>query len=148
MAKVTEYQDRQTSRDRQAHLLVGTPDGNLHEFIGRSIEGVLHAYRKDYTRNGKWSYSDWLITTSDDTFTWSFHECWNTGRVFPFQSWREAYLKAKQFLPLLKEESFHEFVRENYPETSARFDEAEEVLKQFGAYLTPEQIEALIGKLK
>ncbi len=120
------------SRGRQPKACLVTADGNVHSFTGGSISGVCRSDITGYTKNGKWSNSDYAILHADTTVFVSWSQNWGTGQSWPQLSWKAGWAWLAEKASALTEEGFEKFIRACYPTTAKRWDEQKASESEFG----------------
>jgi hypothetical protein len=133
----SKWNDGIGSRDRAPVAVLVTADGQPHRFTGKSIPGVCQSTQTDFTKNGKWSNSDFEILHHDTTAFVSWRQDWDTGKTWPQASWDEAYRFLATQAPALKPGLFDSFVRQHWPKTAARFDEVASAEVEFNKHVQP-----------
>lgn len=139
----TIWNDKIGPRDRKPRCVIVTADGRIFKFVGDSIPGVCRADMIGFEKAGKWSNATYEITHAETTFVVSWMDDWETGRPFPQRTWEEGYFWLAERAPTLTRENFEAFIREYFPKTAARWDEARKAEEEFGFAATPEEIAAI-----
>lgn len=139
----TLWNDKMGHRNRQARCVLVTKDGRVHMFTGQSIPGVCHSFEVAYQKKGKWSNSTWEITHDATTAVVQWMDDWGTGRAFPQPTWEAGYFWMAEQAPLLTRDGFEAFIREYFPKTAERWDEARRAEAEFGFAATPEEVAAI-----
>lgn len=76
-----EWSDRQGSRDRQAWLLLVSPDGVVRVFAGESIPGIVAVVGSDYEKAGKWSHTTFRLELAPGVRAVPGRDGWETGTL-------------------------------------------------------------------
>ena len=129
--KKVNWNNELGSSSRKAVALIVSPTGEIFPFKGETIPNVCHAQDLGYVKNGKWSYSRYLVTLPDGTDFVAFHEDFNTGLVWPQTSWTEALQWLQSRAPQVTREEFEKYIRKNFTKTTARFDEQQRAEELF-----------------
>lgn len=141
------WNDRQGNRDRRALSVLVTEDGNVHQFTGMSIPGVCQAADLGFTKNGKWSYTEFEVLHRDSTSFVSWMEDWGNGLAFPQPSWEAGFTWLAEQAAGLSMEGFEKFIREKFPKTAERWDDRRRAESEFSGSLPLQHAEATAAKL-
>lgn len=79
--KTLAYSDGIGNRGRQSKLIVGRGEA-IHEFVGASIPGVVAVTGSDYTKNGKWSHTDYRLQFAPTAWASQQGQSWEEGQWF------------------------------------------------------------------
>ena len=127
------WNDGMGSRSRYPRCLVVAPNGDIHNFTGSDIPGVVKVLGRDYHKNGKWSNSTFRCVSPKGTVTISWKQDWDTGETFPQDSWEAAFDWLKSHAPQASRKAFEEIVRKEWKKAAAKFDENAKALEEMGA---------------
>ena len=98
-----------------------------HKFLGDNLPGCVTIATEKFTKNGKWSNTDYLLHLSPGFRALSFlsplHGVWGDD----LGSWAEVATKLQLPLPLAQE-----IIRHEYPKTAARLDAVEVFAAEVG----------------
>lgn len=75
-----EWNNRQKSRDRKAFCLL-LKGGDIYNFDGRSIPGIVHAREIEHKKDGKWSYTTFAMRLAQGVRAITGHSGWETGTL-------------------------------------------------------------------
>ncbi len=139
----TVWDNQQGSRDRQKVAVLVTASGEAYRFTGSSIPGVCRADQTGFHKQGKWSYAVFQILHHETTTFVSWHQDWGTGYTWPQASWDDGFLWLAKQAPLLSRSGFEALIREHWPKTAARWDEAARADTEFGG-VVPENVKEKI----
>lgn len=82
MAREMSYSDGIGHRNRQHFLLCGGPGDSVNEFKGTGIPGVVAVKTATYTKNGKWSHTDYTLLVSETAWALTLSQSWEEGLYF------------------------------------------------------------------
>lgn len=115
------FSDKRHSRGRYAHLfLVRKTDEKIVEFKGQSIPEFCVVVGDHYTKNGKWSGSDYTIEIPESVSAREFTDGWETGTFREGTgagNWIECANWFGVSVPVAQE-----YLRENRPNAAAYYD--------------------------
>lgn len=125
------WNDKMGHRGRLPRCWVVSPNGEVHEFNGQDIPGLVKVMGHDYSKMGKWSNSTYRCVSPAGTVNVSWMQDWETGQSFPQDSWEEAFDWLQSQAPNAQRQSFERLVREKEAKAARRFDENALAVKEF-----------------
>ena len=134
--KTTTYNDGMMSRSRHSRFIIwDSKNQEFHEFKGVHIKGVAVVTNSRYTKNGKWSNTDYTIALPDHCVGIRINQDFEQGTYLASNSWAEEYTKfteRSEFegVEIPTVEQFVSFFSELLPNEAARIDEAADLLKE------------------
>lgn len=132
-AQVQEWtwKDGLGSRSRKPACLVVTKDGSVYEFKDADIPNVVRIVKKPFTKNGKWSYTEFHCVSPLGTSTVQWMEDFETGEFWPQASWQEAYDAVAEKAPQVRMDVLQAIIRSNFPSAGEKFDASEHTIAGF-----------------
>jgi len=124
--KKISYNNKMKNRSRTPRMFLVSRDGErIFEFNGVSIPHVCAVLKSNYTKNGKWSGTDYTLGIADDIVAFEYcvpFDGWGTSFddiregftiLNPFSDWREMEqvkndIVTDEFIIRLRETSFKE----------------------------------------
>lgn len=118
-------------RGREARCVVVDAVGNVHDFVGKDILGVVKVMGSDYEKAGKWSNHTYRCISPENVTPVIWRQDWNTGETFPQDTWEEAFMWLASIAPRAEFESFVSYVRKYFPKAASKFDNNAAALAEF-----------------
>ena len=116
------YSDGVGSRGRQTRLLVGKGD-TIAEWTGDTICGVAAAKSADYTKNGKWSHTQYTIALAAGAWHYVARQSWEEGEYFHgCNSVGDAVMELRRAGCQAPDVAVEDFLRREFPRTCERLD--------------------------
>lgn len=123
MAEIS-VNNRQGSRDRQAVILIGIEGKGIFLFVGDSIPGLVRILNSQFTKDGKWSHTTWLLDVADGVEVVRFHQGWDTGCFIESETWKGAINELQGRFKTLQftEAQIERAIRSIFPKVAERLD--------------------------
>lgn len=131
------------ARNHQNLLAGRLPDGKqvIFQFTGQSVPGVITVIKKDYSKNGKWSYTAWECELADGVIGFVRSQDWETGAWLNACMWQEAILEFKGKEDL-DSDAIERFIRANWKATAGRLDKTAQLEHSNGNAALQELLDA------
>ena len=122
MSKELKFNDGLKSGSREPRLFIFKPNQEPVEFKGKAIDGIVAITKCSYTKQGKWSHSDFTLAVGDNTQTLEICPALH-GKRFENYSSLEAlmtrnnanYGSTHDFTQVMTPEQFADFLKKFFP---------------------------------